>query len=108
MRGYSNYFVAFRIAFLSQETVIFSPQLSYKPDLSYNPADDRYPPYTAEVGRAEQVVYVTSIHPTLDLLLAERLATAGVGFAEKQIGPYHLFYDLTRKISPQELGFGHP
>ena len=108
VRGYSNYFVAFRIAFLSQETVILSPQLSYKPDLSYNPADDRYPPYTAEVSRAEQVVYVTSIHPTLDLLLAERLATAGVGFAEKQIGPYHLFYDLTRKISPQELGFGLP
>jgi len=107
-RGYSNYFVAFRIAFLSQEEIVLSSQLPYKPDLSYNPADDRYPPYPAEVDRAEQVVYITSIHPTLDALLAERLAAAGVGFAEKQIGPYHIFYDLTRKVTPHELGFGHP
>lgn len=107
-RGYSNYFVAFRIAFLSQETVILSSQLSYKPDLSYNPADDRYPPYTAEVNEAEKVVYVTSLHPSLDALLAERLLMANVGFAEQQIGPYHVFYNLSRKVSPGELGFGPP
>ncbi len=107
-RGYSNYFVAFRIAFLSQETVILSSRLPYKPDLSYNPADDRYPPYTAEVAEAENVVFVTSIHPKLDALLAERLLVANVGFAEKQIGPYHVFYDLSRKVSPGELGLGSP
>jgi 4-amino-4-deoxy-L-arabinose transferase-like glycosyltransferase len=107
-RGYSNYFVAFRIAFLSGEEIILSSQLPYKPDLSYNPADDRYPPYTTEVDRAEKVVYITSIHPKLDMVLADRLATAGVEFVEKQIGPYHLFYDLTRKVTPQELGLGHP
>lgn len=107
-RGYSNYFVAFRIAFLSQEEVILSSQLPYKPDLSYNPADDRYPFYTSQVDQADQVVYITSIHPELDALLAERLSTAGIAFAEKQIGPYHLFYDLSRRVMPQELGFGHP
>jgi hypothetical protein len=107
-RGYSNYFVAFRIAFLSQESVILSSQLSYKPDLSYNPADDRYPPYTTAVREAENIVYVTSIHPRLDALLAERLLVANVGFAEKQIGPYHVFHDLSRKVSPGELGLGPP
>jgi hypothetical protein len=107
-RGYSNYFVAFRIAFLSHETVILSSQLPYKPDLSYNPADDRFPPYTREVERADHIVYVTSIHAALDRVLSEELAAAGVRFAEKRIGPYHIFYDLSRHISPQELGFGHP
>ena len=106
-RGYSNYWVAFRIAFLSREDIILSSQLPYKPDLSYNPADDRYPPYTAQVDRADKVVYITSILPALDAVLAERLSAAGLGFSEKQIGPYHLFYNLTRKITPQELGFGH-
>lgn len=107
-RGYANYFVAFRIAFLSHETVILSSQLPYKPDLSYNPADDRLPRYTEEVERADQVVYVTSIHPDLDRILSERLAAADVRFAEKQIGPYHIFHELSRHITPQELGFGHP
>jgi 4-amino-4-deoxy-L-arabinose transferase-like glycosyltransferase len=107
-RGYSNYFVSFRIAFLSHETVVLSSQLPYKPDLSYNPADDRFPPYTEEVERADQVVYITTIHPALDTILSRELAAANVQFAEKQIGPYHIFYELSRRISPQELGFGHP
>ncbi len=107
-RGYSNYFVSFRIAFLSRETVILSSQLPYKPDLSYNPADDRFPPYTQQVERADQVVYITTIHPTLDRALARGLAAASVRFAEKQIGPYHIFYELSRRISPREIGFGHP
>lgn len=104
--GYSNYFVSFRLAFLSHETVILSPKLPYKPDLSYNPADDRYPPYTNQVENAQQIVYITSIHPVLDKLIAERLAAAGVDFKEKQIGPYHIFYWLSRKVAPEELGLG--
>jgi hypothetical protein len=106
-RGYSNYFVAFRIAFLSDERIILSSQLPYKTDLAYNPADDRYRPYTAAVEKAESVVYITAINPTLDDLLAERLLAAGTDFAEKEIGPYRVFYDLARKVTPQELGLGH-
>jgi hypothetical protein len=106
-RGYSNYFVAFRIAFLSEEEIVLSSQLPYKPDLSYNPADDRYAPYTAEVDKADEVVYVTAIHPTLDDLLAQKLAASGTDFAEKEIGPYRVFFDLARKVTPQELGLGH-
>lgn len=106
--GYSNYFVVFRIAFISQQEIILSSQLPYKPDLSYNPADDRYPSYTAEVEGASQIVYITSIHPTLDTVLAERFAQAGISFEEKQIGPYHVFFKLSRHVRPQEIGFGHP
>lgn len=107
-RGYSNYFVAFRLAFLSHETIILSPKLPYKPDLSYNPADDRYPPYTSLVENAQQIVYVTSIRPELDTLLAKRLALAGVSAKEKQIGPYHVFYSLSQRAGPDELGLGMP
>ena len=106
-RGYSNYFVAFRIAFLSEEEIVLSSQLPYKPDLSYNPADDRFPAYTAAVADARQVVYVTAIQPRLDDLLAERLGATGIDFAETEIGPYRVFYDLSSSVAPQELGFGH-
>jgi hypothetical protein len=60
------------------------------------------------VERAREVVYVTSIHPALDALLAERLAAAGLQFLERQIGPYHIFYRLSRHITPQELGVWSP
>lgn len=107
-RGYSNYWVAFRIAFVSGESVILSAQLPYKPDLSYNPADDRYLPYTQEVARADHLVYVTSVQPALDAHVWQALTAAEVTFSERQIGPYHVFYGLSRHVSPQELGFGRP
>ena len=107
-RGYSNYFVAFRIAFLSQEEILLSSQLPYKPDFSYNRADDRYPAYTDAVQAADEVVYITSIHPDLDARLAAALQAAQVEFQEADIGPYHIFYRLDRPIEPQALGFGHP
>ncbi len=106
--GYSSYWAVFRIAFLSNEEIILSSQLPYKADLSYNPADDRYPRYTEQVDLANKVVYITASHPTLDALLAERLEANRVGYSEKQIGPYHLFYELTSAVRPSELGFGHP
>jgi hypothetical protein len=105
-RGYSSYFVAFRIAFLSGEEIILSSQLPYRSNLDYDPANERFRPYRDEVEDADNVVYITAMHPALDQLLTERLLEAGIDFAEKEIGPYRVFYDLARKVTPQELGFG--
>jgi hypothetical protein len=102
-RGYSSYWASFRIAFLSDEKIILVARLPYKTDLRYTPRDDRYPPYDKLVEESGSVVYVTTNHPVLDELLRERFSALGVKFREKQIGDYHVFYDLSRKVTPDEL-----
>jgi 4-amino-4-deoxy-L-arabinose transferase-like glycosyltransferase len=103
-RGYSNYWVAYRFAFLTQERIIFSPRLPYKDDLSYTRRDDRYPLYTQVVEASERVVYVTSNLPVLDAELRRCFERVGVTFREQRIGPYTVFYDLSRPVTPEELG----
>jgi 4-amino-4-deoxy-L-arabinose transferase-like glycosyltransferase len=102
--GYSNYWVSYKIAFLSDERVILAPRLPYKEHLTYSEGDDRYPAYTVKVREADRVVYVTSNQPALDALLRERLARLGIAFQEEEIGPYRVFYNLSRRVSPEELG----
>ncbi len=102
-RGYGSYWVSYRIAFLSNEEIILAARLPYKTDLRYTPRDDRYAPYGKLVEDSGSVVYVTTRHPALDELLRERFSSLGVKFREKQIGDYHVFYDLSRKVTPDEL-----
>jgi 4-amino-4-deoxy-L-arabinose transferase-like glycosyltransferase len=54
-RGYSNYWVAYPLAFQSQETLIFVPRLPYHTDLRYTVRDDRYAPYGELVAQSERV-----------------------------------------------------
>jgi 4-amino-4-deoxy-L-arabinose transferase-like glycosyltransferase len=103
-RGYSNYWVTYPIAFLSGEEILLAPRLPYKADLRYTSRDDRYPPYTQAVEQAANVVYVTTNHPKLDALLRARFEALGMEFREAQIGSYHVFYSLSRKVTPEKLG----
>jgi len=102
-RGYANYWVTYPVAFLSGEEIVLVPRLPYKADLRYTSRDDRYAPYGEWVEISPVVVYVTTNHPLLDGLLRERFAALGVDFHEAQIGDYHVFYDLSRKVTPGEL-----
>ena len=102
-RGYANYWVAYPIAFLSQEEIVLVPRLPYKADLRYTSRDDRYAPYGKMVDASPTAVYVTTNHPVLDGLLQEQFAALGVSYRELQIGSYHVFYDLSRKVTPDEL-----
>ena len=102
-RGYTNYWVAYPIAFLSSEEIVLVPRLPYKADLRYTPRDDRYAPYEEWVEASPTAIYVTTNHPALDGLLREEFAALGVDFQEVQIGSYHVFYDLSRKVTPGEL-----
>jgi hypothetical protein len=104
MRGYSNFWVTYRIAFKSNEHVILAARLPYKEDLEYWSSDAGYAPYDRAADESLTAVYVTTQHPRLDALLRERLTGAGVTFLEQQIGPYRIFYDLSRKTLPEELG----
>jgi len=103
-RGYANYWAAYPIAFLSGEEIILVPHLPYKADLRYTIRDDRYAPYRETVTASPAVVYITTNHPLLDGLLRERLRALGVSYAEAQVGDYHIFYDLSCKVTPDELG----
>jgi hypothetical protein len=102
-RGYGNYWVAYPIAFLSNEEIVLVPRLPYKADLRYTSRDDRYAPYGEWVEASHTAVYVTTNHPMLDGLLREQFGTLNVDFRETQIGSYHIFYRLSRKVTPDEL-----
>lgn len=105
-RGYTNYWVAYPLAFLSSETLIFQPRLPYHLDFRYTERDDRYPPYRHIVDESDRVAYITTRHPALDAHLRSELTKAGVGWQEEVIGDYRVFFALSDVIRPQEIGLG--
>jgi hypothetical protein len=101
--SYATYWSAYRLIFLSHETVILSPQLPYKANLVYT-SQDRYPAYTQAVDRADRPVFVTANLPQLDTTIADRLKARSITFVQQAIGPFTIFYDLSAHITPAELG----
>jgi hypothetical protein len=104
-RGYTNYWVAYPLAFLSTEEAVFVPRLPYHPDFRYTARDDRYPPYDGIVGESDRVAYITARFPALDERLRDGLGDLGITFRERAIGDYRVFFDLSRPVSPEALGF---
>lgn len=105
-RGYTNYWVAYPLAFLSGEELIYSPRLPYHPDLRYTPRDDRYPAYTDQVARSERVAYITTKNPRLDEYLTTKFHSLELEWQETWIGDYHVFYRLSVAVHPQQIGLG--
>lgn len=105
-RGYSNYWVAYPLAFISKERLIFSPRLPYHPDLRYTTRDDRYPAYTSMVEVSDRTAYITTRNPALDEYLKQAFLRLGVRYREMQIGDYHVYYHLSRPVHPHEIGLG--
>lgn len=104
MRGYSNYWVEFPLAFLSNEELIYEARLPYHQDFRYTSRDNRYPAYRQAVAVSDRVAYITTKHLPLDEKIRAGLRTLEVSFQETQIGDYHIFYALGRKVLPEELG----
>ena len=102
-RGYSNYWVSYRMAFLTGERLILSPRLPYKADLSYTPHDDRIRGYDERVDAAPRTVYITTLHPELDARMAAEWQDRGVAYQQIMIGPYHVFYNFSEKVLPEDL-----
>jgi hypothetical protein len=103
-RGYTNYWVAYPLAFLSGEQLTFVPRLPYHLDFRYTPRDDRYPPYDVAVAEAERVAYVVTLHPALETRLRAAFTSLGVRWKERRIGDYEVFFELSRKVTPEEIG----
>jgi hypothetical protein len=102
-RGYTNYWVSYPLAFLSQEELVYVPRLPYHLDFRYTPREDRYAPYDEMVETAPRVAYITTNHPELDQRLRASFQAASVTWQEVQIGDYHVFYALSRLIRSEEL-----
>jgi 4-amino-4-deoxy-L-arabinose transferase-like glycosyltransferase len=100
-RGYTNYWVTYPLAFLSQETLIFVPRLPYH-------LDSRYYPYDEAVSQANRAAFITTRNPELDKYIQKEFQKLNVQWEESQIGDYHIFYDLSRKVKPEEIGLGFP
>lgn len=92
--GYTQYWVAYHLAFLSEEELIFLPWLPYHQDFRYTIRDDRYTPYREVVARSESAAFITTNHPALNALLEQRFDEGGVTYSVIQIGDYTVFYDL--------------
>lgn len=106
LRGYSNYWVAYPLAFLSGEELIYTPRLPYHLDFRYTPRDDRYAPYAQQAAKAQRVAYITTCHPDLDDYLRSQFQASGVRWQEARIGDFQVFYDLSRPVRPQDIGLG--
>jgi len=104
--GYTNYWVSYPLAFLTQEEIVFIPRLPYHLDFRYSFRDNRYPAYENEVRGAERAAYITTNHPPLDSYLREQFSAQGVTWEEENIGDFHIFYDLSAVIIPEQIGLG--
>jgi hypothetical protein len=93
--GYTNYWVAFRLAFLSGERMQYSAALPYKTTLDYNPADNRYRPYVEATKGASRVAVITTNLPELDARLIAQWQSQNISYQEASIGAFHIYYDFT-------------
>ena len=105
-RGYTNYWVAYPLAFFSKEELIFIPRLPYHSDFSYTPRDDRYPAYDLMVTTSPRVAYITTNFPNLDQSLREKFSGLGVAWKEMQLGDFRVFYALSDPVAPKDIGLG--
>jgi len=104
--GYTNYWVSYPLAFISEEKMIYIPRLPYHEDLGYSPRDDRYEPYSSLVESADRVAYITSHNPVLDDYLRSAFRRNEISWREHQVGDYLVFYELSDLIRPEEIGLG--
>jgi 4-amino-4-deoxy-L-arabinose transferase-like glycosyltransferase len=105
-KGYSNYWVSYPIAFLSQEEIIFIPELPYHLDFRHTTRDNRYQPYNDLIDQADRVGYITTNHPPLNEKIRRSFSNLGVLWQEKEIGDYLVFYQLSQIVRPSEIGLG--
>jgi hypothetical protein len=103
-RGYTNYWVAYPLAFLSNEDLIFVPRLPYHLDLRYTSRDDRYPPFDDQVKKSPRIAYITTRNPALDKSLLDALADHAISYEQIQIGDFRVYFNLSKNYSPEDLG----
>ena len=104
--GYSNYWVSYPLAFLTQEEIIFVPRLPYHEDFRYTARDDRYYPYTEMVESSSEIAYITTHHVGLNKYLEDQFKIKGISWQKETIGDYTVYYQLSSPVRVEEIGLG--
>jgi len=104
--GFSNYWVSYPLAFLSNEEIVFVPELPYHQDFRHTARDNRYPAYSETVTNSEDVAYITTNHPQLNARIKNGFYLNKITWKEKIIGDYVVFYNLSGKVLPDDLNLG--
>lgn len=102
--GFTNYWISYPLAFISDEKIISVPKLPYHQDLRYTSRDNRIKKYNELIDGGDTYFYITSNNVQLDDLLELSLLKNDVSYLQKEIDDYHIFYNLSKKITPEELG----
>jgi 4-amino-4-deoxy-L-arabinose transferase-like glycosyltransferase len=111
-RGYAHYWITFRLAFLSDERLIFRAALPYKRDLGYTPRDDRHPPYVEAVEEAradgEPLAVITGALPEVRAWLEDWLDGQGITYVRDEVGIYAVYHSFTPGLPPLPRQFAPP
>lgn len=103
--GYTTYWVAFRLAFLSDERMQYSSALPYKTTLSYTESDERFPPYKAAADADPNPAYITAkvfeVQQRLEAIFAER----DLSYDRAEVGPYTIYYNFRPQAPRPPLPF---
>lgn len=99
--GHTNYWIGYRLAFLSGEQLQYSTRLSYRPDEIVTDIDERYPPYAAATANADRLAYITWTNlPEQITSLADAFDATGLTYQIHEIGPFVVFYDFSETPPP--------
>ncbi len=105
--GYTNYWIAYPLAFLSQERLQYAPRLPYHENLRYSVGDDRIPAYTQAAACAQRIAYVTFVaQQTLNTRLRSAWIQRGLTWRETRLAGYMIYYDLRPALAPWDVGLG--
>ncbi len=104
--GYTTYWIAYPLAFRSDEQQIFVPRLPYHRDFRYTERDNRYAPYNGMVESSDQLAYITFRHSELDQRLRAGMERAGVTWKESELDGFRIFYALSEPVRPEQLELG--
>lgn len=106
--GYTNYWVSFRLAFLSDDRMQYSAALPYKANFAYTRFDNRYPPYVEATENAERIAYITANIVEVKDALEAWFADQNITYEYAQVGVYHVYYDFAPIMPRPPIPFMSP
>ncbi len=102
--GFSNYWVSYPLAFLTDEKIISLPLLPYHSDMTYTFRDNRILSYNEELKFQNKYFFITTNNSELDKFLVDRFSANEINYQYEVIGDFHIFYQLDQPVNPEKLG----
>ncbi len=99
--GYSGYWEAYPIIFLSKENIIVSPTLDLG---SVHPkSKDAYPFYTNTVDNKDSVFYITNDKQASVDLFTKKMTELHVRFKGDLLPPFMIYHSFSKRVYPADL-----